>query len=241
MHVQYFRYDGARLLLDPFLSRRSTVIPVDADERAAALQPTLRVLFNESERGGRKVYEVGAQVRAIGYALAAGGSAADELPEDLRGLAVRSGAGGRPEAFLDIADYVDTWEVDVYRKVVEAVPTAWELGRRFGRLHGMLSMYFGQDGIALEPEDLTDVERIGMYVADTHERGLCTWTLPTVVAECAQGLVMFQDDEALRGFFAEALGLGSCGHASWTTWLDLISQVLSEHLREGHGPVQYQR
>lgn len=241
MHQAHFRFAGARLLLGPFVDPVNAVIPVDADERAAAMEPRLRVIFHGSEAGGRSVYEAAAQVRAIGVALAAGGAAADELPADFRSLAARSGTGGRPDVFFDIADYVDTWQTGVYAKLAASVPTAWELGQLLGHLRGMLDMYFGQDGVALEDEDLTDAERIGVYLADNHRRGLCTWALPTVVGECAQARALFHDDDALRGFFAETHGHGSCGHTSWTVWLDLISRVLTDHLRDEHGSVHYQR
>ncbi|MEU8133297.1 hypothetical protein [Streptodolium elevatio] len=76
-------------------------------------------------------------------------------------------------------------------------------------------------------------------MANIHKTGICIWELPTIVAECAEARALFHDDAALRSFFADTHGHGSAGNSSWSAWLDLISQVLNDHLRHEHGPVQY--
>ncbi|MFI6980998.1 hypothetical protein ACIBSV_20740 [Embleya sp. NPDC050154] len=239
MYQNHFRYSGARLLLTPFLHPVSEGIPVDPEKRAEALQPPLRVLWDRSERGGLTVFEAAAQIRAVGKALATGGTAEDQVPDDLQELARRSGAGGRPEVFLDVAEYVDSWTVGLSARLAGQIPTAWELRQRFGRLADMLELYFGQDGIALEEETLSDAEGIALYVEHTHQQGLCHWYLPMVVAECAEALALFPDDGALYRFFRIERGLGSGSHESWTAWLNLISDILTNHLRQVHGPVTW--
>ncbi|WP_328945666.1 hypothetical protein OG259_33700 [Streptomyces sp. NBC_00250] len=239
MHQNHFRYAAARTLLAPFFSRATRGVPVDPAPREAALQAPLRVLWDRSERGGPTVYEAAAEVRALADALAEGEATTSRIPDDLRELAARSGAGGEPAVFLDIAAYVDEWQVGMNPKLAAAVPTAWELAQRFPLLHGMLDAYFGQDGIAMEDEELSDVERIGLYVAYWHGRGTCPWRLPPVVAECSEALALFQDDDTLRRFFARDLGLGSGSHDSWSDWLTLIADTLTTHLRREHGPLTW--
>ncbi|MFD9423913.1 MULTISPECIES: hypothetical protein [unclassified Streptomyces] len=239
MHENHFRYSAARTLLSPFLPFTSPGIPADPEVRAEALQAPLRALWDRWERGGVTVHEAAAEVRAIGEALAAGGSAVEGVPKDLRELAERSGAGGEPSVFLDIASYADEWPAGLYARLGSTVPTVWELGLRFPQLTQMLSLYFGQDGIALEDPDLTDVEGIGLFVAECHGGGLCQWRLPPLVAECAEALALFPDEGALSRFFAVELGLGSGSQESWTTWLTLIPDTLTDHLRREHGPIAW--
>ncbi|MEV7275513.1 hypothetical protein [Streptomyces sp. NPDC093111] len=239
MHQVHFRYAAARTLLAPFLSRAGAGIPGDPAAREAALQAPLRVLYDRSERGGVTVYEAAEEVRALAAAVAAGAAGAPRVPDDLWELAARSGPAGEPQALRDIAAYVDTWQAAMNPKLAAAVPTAWELAQRFPQLTGMLDLYFGQDGVALEDEDLSDEDGIGLYVAYWHKRGTCAWRLPPVVAECAEALALFQDDVTLRRFFADELGLGSGSHTSWSAWLALISEVLTTHLRQEHGPCSW--
>ncbi|MEU4081742.1 hypothetical protein DEJ45_30135 [Streptomyces venezuelae] len=238
MHKDHLRFAAARGLLAPFFPRTTPGVPVDRAAREAALEAPLRFLWDRSERGGLTVYEAAAEMRALAGALAAGGEAAARIPDDLRELASRSGAGGEPAVLLDIAAYVDGWQAGMNPKLAAAVPTTWELAQRFPLLSGMLDLYFGQDGIALE-EEVSDVDGIGLYVTYWHERGTCPWRLPPVVAECAEALALFQDDDTLRRFFADDLGLGSGSHRSWSAWLTLISDTLTTHLRREHGPVTW--
>ncbi|MFD3994058.1 hypothetical protein [Streptomyces sp. NPDC058583] len=236
MHQIHFRYAAARTLLAPFLSHATPGIPADPAMREAALQAPLRVLYDRSERGGVTVYEAAEEVRGLAEALAAGAAGAARVPDDLWELASRSGPAGEPSALRDIAEYVDTWQAAMNPKLAAAVPTVWELAQRFPQLTGMLDLYFGQDGVALEEENLSDEDGIGLYVAYWHERRTCPWRLPPVVAECAEALALFQDDVTLRRFFAGELGLGSGAHESWSAWLTLISDFLTTHLRQEHGP-----
>ncbi|MEV7611598.1 hypothetical protein [Streptomyces sp. NPDC089799] len=240
MLQRHFRYAAARTLLTSFLAPASPGIPADPDARNAALQAPLRVLWDRAERGGLTVYEVAAEVRDIGESLAAGPAGAERLPDDLRELAEKSGPGGEPAVFLDIAERVEDWPIGLTARLPGMVPTAWELSRRFPQLHEMLVVWFGQDGLALEDEDLTDTERIELYVADCHDRiSVCPWQLPRIVAECAEALALFTDDDSLRRFFAGELGLGSASQDSWTVWLTLISDTLTDHLRREHGPMPW--
>ncbi|MFI9117425.1 hypothetical protein [Streptomyces venezuelae] len=239
MHQIHFRYAAARTLLTPFLSGTTPGIPSDRDTREVALQAPLRVLYDRSERGGVTVYEAAEEVRALAEAVAAGTAGAARMPQDLWELAMRSGSGGEPPALRDIAAYVDTWQAAMDRKLLSAAPTVWELERRFPQLLDLLRPYFGQDGIALEDEELSDADGIGLYVANWHQVGTCLWHFPLVVAECAEALALFQDDDTLRRFFAGDLGLGSGSHRSWSAWLTLISDTLTTHLRREHGPVTW--
>ncbi|MEU6928292.1 hypothetical protein [Streptomyces sp. NPDC046374] len=239
MHQIHFRYAAARTLLAPFFYGATPGIPSDRDAREVALQAPLRVLFDRSERGGVTVYEAAEEVRALAEAVAVGAAGAARMPRDLWELAMRSGPGGEPATLRDIAEYVDTWQAAMDRKLLAAVPTVWELERRFPQLGNMLRPYFGQDGIALEDEDLSDEDGIGLYVANWHLVGTCLWHFPLVVAECAEALALFQDDATLRRFFADELGLGSGSHTSWSAWLTLISEVLTTHLRQEHGPCSW--
>ncbi|MFJ2788498.1 MULTISPECIES: hypothetical protein [unclassified Streptomyces] len=239
MHEVHFRYAAARTLLAPFFSRATPGIPADPAAREAALQAPLRVLWDRSERGGVNVYEAAQEVRGLADAVAAGAVGASRVPDDLWELAARSGPGGDPSALQEIAAYVDTWQASIDQKLAAAEPTVWELSQRFPKLTGILDLYFGQDGIALEDEDLSDEDGIGLYVATWHPLGACSWRFSPVVAECAEALALFQDDTTLRRFFADELGLGSGSHTSWSAWLTLISEVLTTHLRQEHGPCSW--
>ncbi|MEU4066038.1 hypothetical protein AB0F25_27110 [Streptomyces wedmorensis] len=238
MYQDHFRFAAARALLAPFLST-SAGIPEEPEAWAEALEPALRALWDRSERGGATLYEVGAEVRAVGEALAAGGSARERVPQDLSALAERSGPGGAPGVWREIADHVDAWPRGVDAKLAAWVPSVGELRGRFPKLEGMLGVYFGQDGIAVEDPDLTDTERIGVFVADCHGRDLCTWRLPPLVGECAEALALFSDDALLGRFFGFELLLGSSSQTSWTAWLNLISDTLTTHLRREHGPLAW--
>ncbi|WP_234439296.1 MULTISPECIES: WXG100 family type VII secretion target [Streptomyces] len=168
-----------------------------------------------------------------------GGSARERVPQDLSALAERSGPGGAPGVWREIADHVDAWPRGVDAKLAAWVPGVGELRGRFPKLEGMLGVYFGQDGIAVEDPDLTDTERIGVFVADCHGRDLCTWRLPPLVGECAEALALFSDDALLGRFFGFELLLGSSSQTSWTAWLNLISDTLTTHLRREHGPLAW--
>ncbi|MET7302773.1 hypothetical protein [Embleya sp. NPDC005575] len=60
-----------------------------------------------------------------------------------------------------------------------------------------------------------------------------------VVAECAEAPALLPDDAAPYRFFRVARLMGSGTQESWTAWLNLISRVLTDHLRRDHGPVAW--
>ncbi|MCF2526968.1 hypothetical protein [Yinghuangia soli] len=119
-------------------------------------------------------------------------------------------------------------------------PSAWELAQRFAGLHQTMTIYFGQDGIAYDHPlaahpDAEDADLVAAMVADHHRQLMCSWRFPQLVAQCAEALAVFTDDDSLARFFAGELHTAYC--ASWTEWITLLRDSLTDHLRHEHGPV----
>jgi hypothetical protein len=229
--INHFRFEGARVL---FSVLRDDGISGHPEEREAALEPALRALWHAGECGGRNLYEIAAEVRLIADALSPDAITRDavRVPEDLVDLVSRSVPDEPWVVLRDIAVHVESWASGFVTKLSSATPTSWEFAQRFPQLSGFLLNYYGQDGMATEGE-LTEAEGLQLYIEHCHP--ICLWRLPRIVAECAEALAIFQDEESLQRFFEVEHGLGS-GDLAWSAWLPLIAETFTGHLREQHAP-----
>ncbi|MFD8647341.1 hypothetical protein [Streptomyces mirabilis] len=227
--LNHFRFEGARVLLSVFRGRG---IPVEPEERDAALEPAIRALWQAGEGGGRNLYEVAGEVRLIADALSPEARERGGVPADLVELAVGSVPDEPWRVLRDIALQVESWPSGFVSRLSHATPTSWELGRRFPQLGEFLLNYFGQDGIATD-DDLTESEGLQLYIGHCHP--ICLWRLPRIVAECTEALTIFHDEESLSRFFEIEHGLGS-GNLAWSDWLPLIADTFTTHMREQHPP-----
>ncbi|GAA4699682.1 contact-dependent growth inhibition system immunity protein [Streptomyces youssoufiensis] len=222
---EFFRLSGARDLLT---SLSSTTLPTSAEERNRALQPALRAAWTLSERGGRTLYEVAAQIREVSHIFA---TTPEGVPDAVRHFPRASSNQETAATLLHIADYVENWLYGVIPKLKEATPTRDEINVRFPHLNHLLQVYFGQDGIAYEDDETTEVQGLEMYVEGIHPT--CPWLLPGLVGECHEALALFHDEDSLFWFFQEGYLMGS-GSLSWTEWLPLIADTMTAHMREHH-------
>ncbi|MGP9019136.1 hypothetical protein ACT1U9_12060 [Streptomyces sp. BR1] len=225
--IEYFRLAGARTLLEPF---RHGTLPGDPGEWQPALAPLIRGLANSAEGGGRNLYEIAAELRLAADLFAA---AASDLPPALQHIPSANPADRTPTVLREIAAHVEEWNS---LPQTEATPTTRELLLRFPRLTQVLSVYFGQDGIAISDEmsDATVEEGIQMWIARVHPA--CSGELPGVAAECTEALALFHDEDTLDRFFAQELGGGS-GDADFVDFLPLLAKLCIAHMKEFHPPV----
>ncbi|WUH92811.1 hypothetical protein OG900_23680 [Streptomyces sp. NBC_00433] len=167
------------------------------------------------------MYEVAAQLRAAAAVL----DADRELP-------VR-GVRATPEQLREIAGHVIGWNVGRAQRLADVTPTSAEPAFRFPQLLSMLVIYYGQDGIALEDDELSPRQGLQIPTDDWHPR--CLWHVPQVAAECQEALTLFQTEEALERFFEVEHVVGTPG-PPWLEWLPLIIDVFGEHMRAEHPP-----
>ncbi|MBC3981261.1 hypothetical protein H8N01_01390 [Streptomyces sp. AC536] len=126
---------------------------------------------------------------------------------------------------------MESWPYGSGSNLADATPTRHELNFRFPHLNHLLQVYFGQDGIAYEDDETTEVQGLEMYIQSVHPT--CPWRLPGLVGECHEALALFHDEDSLFWFFQEGYLMGS-GSLSWTEWLPLIADTMTAHMREHH-------
>ncbi|MGK5631161.1 hypothetical protein [Streptomyces sp. URMC 123] len=223
--IEYFRFQGARTLLSVF---RGT-IPMDEGQRREALEPAMRALWQEGQRGGRTPYEVAGQLRELARLFA---ESPGQPPYGAKNIPRTAAEADMPAALEQIATYVEQWKRAHFLKLKDVAPPRWELMRRFPRLHEFLTNYYGQAGIVFD-DDLTEREGLALFIDHWHPA--CLWELPAIIGECHEALATFHTDEALTRFFTDHV-MGS-GTLTWPEWIPLIAETFSAHLREQHPPV----
>ncbi|MFD5783396.1 hypothetical protein ACFVWX_20010 [Streptomyces sp. NPDC058220] len=228
--LEYFRLEGARVLLAPF---SLTGVPCDAAEWQRRLAPTIRGLDYAADGGGRTLYEISAQLL-----WAAEIFRADPRARALKNVPVAVPSDRTSEVFRDMSTYLAEWNsLPIAEKLHRYPLTAREIALRFPRFSQVLPIYFGQDGVAIS-DDMADAsieEGIAMIIGETHPS--CLWRLPGLAAECYEALALFQNNEdALDRFFSQEFGGGS-GRADFTEFLPLLAQSCMDHLAVAHPPV----
>ncbi|MFF7201960.1 hypothetical protein [Streptomyces sp. NPDC008141] len=229
----YFRLSGARSLLSVFAS---TGIPGDAGEWQSRLHPVLRGLVYAQKGGGRTLYEVAAQLRQAADLFDADPSGGGGR-EELRNLPRAVPAECTSTTLRAIASHVEQWYSGSREEYYRPPLTAEELLLRFPRFRQYLTIYFGQDGLAVSDgmQGASVEEGIRMLIEEVHPA--CVWELPGLAAEAYEALALFQNHEvSLDRFFSMELGGGS-GSADFVEFLPMLAQACIGHLAEAHPPV----
>ncbi|WP_424891487.1 hypothetical protein [Streptomyces sp. XH2] len=225
-YIEYFRFEGARTLLSAY---ELEGVPDDEAEWQRGLAPMLRALYVAGEGNGRTLYEVAHQLRMAADLFAVHLSDEAEMPHALKRIPVAVTRERTPAALRDIATYVENWHKT---KMFTTRPGLSELRYRFPRLRQVLTIYFGQDGLAYEGEmeGTSEDEGVRMWINDVHPH--CVWRLPGVVAECYEALTLFTDEDSLDRFLTR-LNMGS-GYMPWLEFLPMFAQECINHMREHH-------
>lgn len=228
--IDYFELQGARKVLEPY---RYESIPDDPAEWKRKLGPTIRALSVLAEEGGRMLYEIAAQLRVAADRFAA---APGDPPQELTQIPAASPAEQTPDVLRAIAHHLEEWNSIPREVKYHQLPTtSWEMFYRFPRLRHLGTVYFGQDGLALEGdmEFADEDDGVRMYIDQVHPE--CLWHLPGLVAECHEGLALFHTEEQLTQFFELDFRLG-CGATEWQEFLPMVARVCVEHMRDAHPP-----
>ena len=228
--LAYFSVEGARLLLSPYENR---TLPTDPKQWVPRLAPMIRALWNAEHGNDRRLYEVTDQLRRVARVLE--DHHKDPLSvETLRKIPRTVPPGRTADVVREIAAYVDAW-VSLPREETlhDVPPEPRELVFRFPRLSRFLPLCFGEDGIATEGdmEDASAEEGIQLWIGTVHPA--CFWTLPGVVAECAEAQALFHDEAALADFFSDTISGGS-GEWDFTAFLPLVARLCTDHMKTHH-------
>ncbi|MEU8546676.1 hypothetical protein [Streptomyces roseoverticillatus] len=228
-HIEYFRLQGARILLAPY---EYDGLPDDETTWQHGLAPTLRALYVAEHGEGRTLYEVAHQLRMAADLFSTHLKDGEETtPRALKRIPAAATRERTPAVLRDIATYVERWSK--IEGKLEAHPGPWELSHRFPRLKQVLTIYFGQDGLAYEgeTEDMPEAEGVRTWINDDVHPN-CVWELPGTVAECYEALALFTDEVSLDRFFTH-LNMGS-GYMPWLEFLPMFAQECINHMREHH-------
>ena len=232
--VEYFRLEGARILLRQYADHHQD-IPADDATWRADLAPVVRGIWNAESGGGRTRYEIGAQLRTAADLFDAH---PDGSHHAVRNFPMSETRQHTAAVFREIAGHLEGRPAPLTGDDRFTLPhTERELAMRFPRLRDVLPVYFGQDGTAVcdDMQDATTEEGILMLIDEAHPS--CPWRLPGVIAECHEALALFHTETQLDYFFSgPAIGGGS-GSEDFTDFFPLLARLCMEHMREHHSPI----